>query len=164
MIWCISKQLAISHRVNRPILARKGLIGAKAYFDMCSCYITTDGNNNHEDTKSYTNHNLMLNRTLTQSQYQRPDYNDVKMGAVVSKITSLTIVYSTVYSGADQRKHQSSASLAFVRGIHRWPVNSPHKWPVTRKMFTFDDVIMIFLTGFIKFLCCLHQDVYFGVN
>ena len=49
---------------------------------------------------------------------------------------------STVYSGPDQRKHQSSASLAFVRGIHRWPVNSPHKWPVTRTMFPFDDVIM----------------------
>ena len=53
-----------------------------------------------------------------------------------------TIVYSTVYSGSNQRKHQSSSSLAFVRGIHRWPVNSPHKWPVTRKMFPFDDVIM----------------------
>ena len=39
--------------------------------------------------------------------------------------TSLTIVYSPVYSGADQRKHQSSASLAFVRGVHRWPANSP---------------------------------------
>ena len=47
-----------------------------------------------------------------------------------------------VYSAADQRKHQSSASLAFVWGIHRRPVNSPHKWPVTRKMFPFDDVIM----------------------
>ena len=47
------------------------------------------------------------------------------------------------FSGADQRKHQSSASLAFVRGIHRWPVNSPHKGPVTRKMFPFDDVIML---------------------
>ena len=45
------------------------------------------------------------------------------------------IVYSNVYSDADQRKHQSSASLAFVRGIHRGPVNSPHKWPVTRKCF-----------------------------
>ena len=41
-----------------------------------------------------------------------------------------------------KKTHQSSASLAFVRGIHRWPVNSPHKWPVTRKMFPFDDVIM----------------------
>ena len=64
------------------------------------------------------------------------------MDAIASQITSLTIVYSTVYSDADQRKHQSSASLAFRR-IHRWPVNSPHKWPVTRKMFPFDDVIMI---------------------
>ena len=49
---------------------------------------------------------------------------------------------STVYTGTDQRKHQSSASLAFVRGIHRSPVKSLHKWPVTRNMFPFDDVIM----------------------
>ena len=69
-------------------------------------------------------------------------YRDVIMTAIASQITSLTIVYSTVYSDADQRKHQSSASLAFVRRIHRGPVNSPHKWPVTRKMFPFDDVIM----------------------
>ena len=65
------------------------------------------------------------------------------MSAMASQITSFTIVYSTVYSDADQRKHQSSASLAFVRGIHRLPVNSPHKGPVTRKMLPFDDVIMI---------------------
>ena len=64
------------------------------------------------------------------------------MGAMASQITSLTIVYSTVYSGTDQRKHRSSASLAFVRGIHRSPVNSSHKGPVTRKMFPFDDVIV----------------------
>ena len=69
-------------------------------------------------------------------------YNDVIMTRIASQITSLTVVYSIVYSGADQRKHQSSASLAFVRGIHRGPVNSPHKGPVTRKMFPFDDVIM----------------------
>ena len=61
---------------------------------------------------------------------------------MASQITSLMIVYWTVYSGADQRKHPSCASLAFVRGIHRWPVNLPQKGPVTRKMFTFDDVIM----------------------
>ena len=69
-------------------------------------------------------------------------YNDVLMTAMASQITSLAIVYSTVYSGADQWKHQSSASLVFVRGIHRWPVNSHHKGPVTRKMFPFDDVII----------------------
>ena len=62
---------------------------------------------------------------------------------MASQITSLTIVYSTVHSGADPRKHQSSASLAFVRGIHRWPVNSPHKGPATRRMFPFDDVIIL---------------------
>ena len=65
-------------------------------------------------------------------------HNDVIMDVMASQINSLRIVYSTVYSvysGADQRQYQSSASLAFVRGIHRWPVNSPHKWPVTRKIW-----------------------------
>ena len=56
------------------------------------------------------------------------------------------------YSDADQRKHQSSGSLAFVRGSHRGPLNSLHKWPVTRKMFPFDDVIMLQVTYFI-FVC-----------
>ena len=69
-------------------------------------------------------------------------YNDVIISVMASQITSLTIVYSTVYSGVDQRKHQSSVSLAFVWGIHRSPVNSPHKGSVTRKMLPFDDVIM----------------------
>ena len=52
------------------------------------------------------------------------------MGVIASQITSLTTVYSTIYSDADQRKHQSSASQAFLRGIQRGPVNSPNKWPV----------------------------------
>ena len=69
-------------------------------------------------------------------------YSDIVLGAKAFQITSLAIVYSTFYSSADLRKHQSSASLAFVRGIHQWPVNSPHKWPVTRKMLPFDNVIM----------------------
>ena len=69
-------------------------------------------------------------------------YDDVKMDSIASQITSLTSVYSTVHSGADQSKHQRSASLAFVWEIHRWSVNFPHKWPVTRKMFPFDDIIM----------------------
>ena len=64
------------------------------------------------------------------------------MGAIATQMISLSIVYSTINSGSYQRKHQSSASLSFVWGIHRWPVNSSHKWPVTRKMFLFDDVIM----------------------
>ena len=70
-------------------------------------------------------------------------YCDVIMGENASQTTSLTIVYLIVYSDTDQRKYQNSASLAFVRGIHRGPVNSPHKWPVTRKMLPFDDVIVI---------------------
>ena len=70
-------------------------------------------------------------------------YNDVIMSAMASQITDVCIVCPTVGSGTDQRKHQSSGSQAFVRGIHRWPVNSPHKRPVTRKMFPFDDVIML---------------------
>ena len=68
------------------------------------------------------------------------------MSTVVSQITSLANVYSTVYSDAHQIKHQSSAPLAFVRGIHRGPVNSPHKGPVTRKLLPFDDVITMSIT------------------
>ena len=80
---------------------------------------------------------------LLLSTYYTCHYSDIFMSMISSQITNLTIVYSTVYSDADQRKHQSSPSLAFVWGIHRGPVNSPHKWPVTRKMFPFDDVIML---------------------
>ena len=79
-----------------------------------------------------------------------PHYNDVITGAMASQINSLTIVYPNVYSGTDQRKHQSSASLSFVTGIHRWPVNSPHKGPVTRKVFPFDDVIIKLTFIYIK--------------
>ena len=64
------------------------------------------------------------------------------MSAMASQITSLLIIYSTVCSGTDHREHQSSVSLAFVREIHRWTVNSPHKGPVMRKMFPFDDMLM----------------------
>ena len=70
-------------------------------------------------------------------------YSDIIMGMIVSQFASLTIAYSNVNSGADQIKHRSSASLAFVLEIHWWPVNSLHKWPVTQKMFPFDDVIMV---------------------
>ena len=96
-------------------------------------------NNRHHISTYEQNINFTF---ITCGSSRAAHYNDVIMGAVASRITSLTIVYSIVYSDADQRKHQSSASLAFVRGIHRGPVNSPHKWPVPRKMFPFDDVIM----------------------
>ena len=69
-------------------------------------------------------------------------YNERDDVSNPSQITRDSIVYSIFSSGADKRKYQSYASLAFVRGIHRWPVDSPPKGPVTRKMFPFDDVIM----------------------
>ena len=90
-------------------------------------------------------------------------YDDVIMTTMASQITSLTIVYSIVYSDADQRKYQSSASLTFVWGIHRGPVNSPHKWPVTRKMFPFDDVIMENRTlegPFSSIICIAGYDIW----
>ena len=93
--------------------------------------------------------------------WNRYYYSDIIMSTMTSQITSLTIIYSTVYSCADQRKHQSSASLAFVRGLHRWPVNSPHKGPVTRKMFSFDDVIM-WRTVDISYLGCVLSPWSFG--
>ena len=86
-------------------------------------------------------HICVLNWSLEEKK-KHGNYNDVIMGAIAFQITSLTTVLSTVYLDTDKRKHQSSASLAFVWGIHRGPVNSPHKWSVTRKMFPFDDVIM----------------------
>ena len=79
--------------------------------------------------------------------YCATHYNDVVMTAMASQITSLTVVHSIVYSDTDQRKHQSSALLAFARGIHQWPVNSQHKGSVARKRFPFDDVIMCLSTG-----------------
>ena len=74
------------------------------------------------------------------------------MGAMAPPITSRTNVFSSFYTGADHRKHQSSASLAFVRGIQGWPVNSPHKGPVTRKMFPFDAVIMSYVTPSLEWI------------
>ena len=90
-------------------------------------------------TQTITKTRCFLANVHTHLRYH---YNGVIMSAIAAQITSLMIVYSRVYSGVDQRKHQSSASLAFARGIHRWPMNSPHKGPVTQKMFPFDEVIM----------------------
>ena len=76
----------------------------------------------------------------------------VIMSAMASQITGVSMVCSAVCSGADQRKHQSSVSLAFVGGIHRWPVNSPHKGPVRRKGFhliTPSWIIISLLTNFL---------------
>ena len=115
----------------------------------------------HRKRKNGCNHlSMLLYQLISVSRRTHGHYGDVIMGTMAFQITSLTIVYSTVSSGADQRKHQSSASLAFVRGSHRGPVNPPHKWPVTRKMFPFDDVIMetgvhfrpLFVTVFLRLM------------
>ena len=96
----------------------------------------------HQSWPSLSMHTCIWVTNPRRANVETPHYNDVKMGAMASQITGLTIVYSNFYSGADQRKHQSSVSLAFVRGIYLWPVNSAHKEPVTQKMFPFDDAIM----------------------
>ena len=103
---------------------------------------------------------------LRQMVTDQNHYNNVIMSAMVSQITNLTSVYSTVYSGEDQRKHQSSTLLVFVRGIHRWPVNSLNKGPVARKMFPFDDVIMWFActNGDVVFASAATNDVRHTVN
>ena len=87
-----------------------------------------------------------MQHKILAKRYSKPPclhYVDVIMTTVASQITSLAVVYSIATSGADERNHQSSASLAFVpphKG--QWPVNCPHKWSVPRKTFPFDDVIV----------------------
>ena len=106
---------------------------------------------------------MIKKSSMASSAYKRiVHHSDAIMAAMTSQITGVSIVYLTIWSDAYQWKHQSSASLAFVRGIHRWPVNSPHKWPVTRKMFPFDDVII--LEG-IGWLMCVHlNEEHWGVT
>ena len=67
--------------------------------------------------------------TVRKKQWKHPwkHYSDVIMSTMTSQITGVSIVYLVVCSDADQKNFQSSVSLAFVRGIHRWPVNSPTK-------------------------------------
>ena len=84
---------------------------------------------------SISNWSLPVIITLASLLILSIHYSGVIMGVMASQITSVSIVYSTVCSGTYQRKHQSSASLAFVRGIHRWPVNSPHKGQLRGKCF-----------------------------
>ena len=93
------------------------------------------------------------NKTLSDTEFpktpykainSRTHYNDVIMNMMASQITCLTIVYSTVYSRRRSRKTSKLGVTGLCGGIHRWPVNSPHKGPVRREMFPFDDVIMYF--------------------
>ena len=90
----------------------------------------------------YQRTNLLLQNHTTTLPTTIFQWRDVIMSTMAPQLTGVSIVYSTICFGAHQIKHQSTASLAFMKGIHRWPVNSPHKGPVTRKLFPFDDVIM----------------------
>ena len=96
-------------------------------------------------------------------------YNDVIMSAMASQNHQSHDCLLRRYSGAAQRKHQSSASLAFVRGIRRWPMNSPHKGPVTRKMFITRDTYIPCRIFFLKYFCLVkrqyrHFDDIFGAG
>ena len=95
-------------------------------------------------------HSHPQNSILQGQQYfpWKSHYSDVIMSAMVSQITGVSIACLTVCIDADKRKQQSSASLAFVGGSHRWPAITPHRGPVTQKMFPFDDVIMRNVHGF----------------
>ena len=142
-------------------LTRTGFYAILSVSCVCFFFITV--------SKTYLNL-WMSSSFLTGISYGNTSlahYTDVIMGTIAFQITSFTIVYSTVYSDADQRKYQSSASLAFVWGIHRRPVNSPHKWPVTRKTFPFDDVIMLNAIQWIAQVCLKertapHGEIYEG--
>ena len=83
---------------------------------------------NYRPTHLYS---VITERTQQQQSNQQIHYSDVIMSAMTSQIAGV----STACSGADQRNHQISASLAIVKEIHRWAVNSPHNGPVTWKMF-----------------------------
>ena len=120
------------------ILKKSSILNGGHYVSVSMCYLL----DHLPRSKFHTQPISVRNQSVASCKKRFLHYNDVIIGTIASLITSLTIVYSTVYSDADQRKHQSSLSLAFVRGIHRGPVNSPHNWSVTRKMFPFDDVIM----------------------
>ena len=115
----------------------------------CKCNMVLE---KREEKGKTRNQNQRENKSTAQlfsltfvpvSQQISSHYNDAIMSAMASQITGVSIVYSIVCSDADKRKHQSSTSLAFVGGIYRWPVKSQHKWPVTQKMFLFNDVIMV---------------------
>ena len=91
---------------------------------------------------SIDNSMIVLLHTPRTYYMTRKHYVDVIMTTMASQITSLTVVYSIVYSGTDQKKTSKLRVTGLCAGNSPGPVNSPHKGPVTRKMFPFDDVIM----------------------
>ena len=131
-MWSFMVELCVKTSLSCLTLRLRwtGVISPSTLYPI-QCWLMTHG--------AESNRNSL--KIKLQWRYNEPDG--------ISDLRSASRLFTQrVYSGADQRKHQSSASLAFVLGIHRWPVKSPHKGPVTRKMFSFDDVIMI---------CCLSS-------
>ena len=87
----------------------------------------------------------LLTTELVNPSYQIRHCSDVIMGTVATQITSqpASRLFSQPFIQAQIKENTKvPRNWPFVRGIHRWPVNSPHKGPVTRKLFPFDDVIM----------------------
>ena len=123
---------------NRTLCENMGRIKNMYWDSVGTCSNRQLGWNSHVCTQYhfYQHYNYQIRVGVNHN-------SDVIMSVMASQLSSLMVVYLTVYSGTDQRKHQSFASLAFVWGLHWGLVNSPHKGPVTRKMFPFDDVIML---------------------
>ena len=139
-IWILIINIRRNH--DRLIFLTETHIPRKTVF------ILRQGTGRHMWYRSIYRHNKTQQRTapVYNSCVARyvpfKHYSHVIMGAMASQITRVSGVYSTVCTGVDQRKYQSSASLAFARGIHRWLVNSPNKGLVMWKMIPFDHVIM----------------------
>ena len=124
--------IASNNRIKRKSRRRNANNKANDVRKSSSCARDFD-----KDSVRYDGRNNAVQNIFQPDSLQNPQdshYNDVMMSTMASQIAGLTIVYSNVDSDSYQRKHQSSASLAFVGGIHRSPVNSPHKRPVTRKI------------------------------
>ena len=117
-----------AHRWNKVQKRNESISTIHAIFVLMLIIIHQDKNAKYDQSKlmAKCQYNVWGSEWIAEFYY-----NDVIMSSIASQTTSLTIVYSTVYSGADQIKYQSSAYLACVRVIHRWPVNS-RKMPVTR--------------------------------
>ena len=116
---------------------------------ICFCLISADFTNMIQGFRHWDSHVIQRN-ILENTKYKEMwlvHYNDVIMSAMASQITSFYDCFLHRLFGRRSKKTSSSASLAFVRGIHRSPMNSPNKGPV-RPMFPLDDVIMLRLLAF----------------
>ena len=136
---CLFPKLGSNKGIKHQNRTRLGTQTVPHDREYITLFLTLHDEAINDDNKKILTHQLLVSLAM----FTFSHYNGDKMSAMASQITSLTIIYSAIYSGADQRKHQSSASLPFVWGIHQWTGNFPHKGPLTRKLFPFNDVIML---------------------